>query len=88
MAKLIADSELVLQLSALREETEIVDAKGRPLGRFIPIDPTKLQPRISDEELLCRATSPEKGMSTAELLAMLEVSKATIVPKKPYSSQD
>jgi len=50
----------------------VVDVKGRPLGTFTPIDPAKLEPPFSEEELLQSLNSGEKGITTAELLAFLE----------------
>ncbi len=71
MSKLVVKSELLAELSALQGETWVVNEKGKPLGKFTPIDPAKLEPRVSEEELLRSLNSSERRFTTGELLASL-----------------
>jgi hypothetical protein len=66
------NAELLSRLPTLNVVTYIVDEMGKPFGIYTPIPAWKLEPRISDEELLRRSNSAERGITTAELLAMLE----------------
>jgi hypothetical protein len=72
MSKITLNADLVSRLPTLQKKTTIVDEKGKPIGVFMPIPASKLQPQISDEEILRRIHSGEKGFTTAELLASLE----------------
>jgi len=73
MPKLIADGEMLARLSSLENSTTmIVDAHGKFIGLFTPASHPSLQCPVSDDELLKRARSKEPGITTSELLALLE----------------
>jgi hypothetical protein len=72
MSKRVLNADLLAKLPAVTAETMIVNEQGRILGTFLPIEPAKLEPKISQEELDRRSKSNEKRYTTAEVLKHLE----------------
>jgi hypothetical protein len=70
MTKIVLNGDVVTKLPSLTTDTLIVDESGKWVGLFVPAD--KMYPPISDEELRRLASSKEKRITTAELLAKLE----------------
>jgi hypothetical protein len=69
-------------LATLRDETEIVDAQGRVLGRFVPEDGAlddmyhEAVAHFDPEELRRRKNSGEPTYPLAEILQRLESSES------------
>jgi hypothetical protein len=70
MSKLILTADQLQKLSD-DPRTLFADENGKIVGMFTPLDLSKIELEISEEELLRREKS-DKWYSTAEVLAYLE----------------
>jgi hypothetical protein len=70
MSKLILTADQLKKLSE-NPKTLFADETGKVVGMFTPLDLSKIDLEISEEELQRREKS-DKWLSTAEVLAYLE----------------
>ena len=68
--EVILNANIDTILPTLTDSALILAEDGKLVGKFITVE--RLIPPISNEELLRRANSNEKGITTAELLAKLK----------------
>jgi hypothetical protein len=72
MTKVVLDQGTRARFNGLKEPLQFVDESGHLLGLFTPnIDPTRLQPQISDDEIQ-RRLAQGGGRPLADILDDLE----------------
>ena len=82
MAIAVVDRAVQDWLATLRDETEIVDAEGRVLGRFVPEDGglddmyREAAAHFDPEELRRRKNSGEPAHPLADILQRLDASES------------
>ena len=78
MTRIVVDTNMISQLGGLNQDSEVWNAQGEFLGRFLASTPNTdpehwewLTPEVSAEEIQRRINSGEPRYSTAEVLDKL-----------------